>query len=115
MRRVFQKGLDCLHQLFSCKCPAQPIPMTLHTLEKPSGSLVVLCAYYTVHGREALCAKFSYVNAAIVRRVQLACGYCVPSAGSPKRGLLVKTTFLIHPEGQITDAVGRVVGFIDKF
>ena len=54
MRRVFTKGLDCLHLLLGCKCPPQPITMKLRTPVIPARHFAVLCAVYTAHGRAAL-------------------------------------------------------------
>lgn len=115
MRRVFAKGLDCLHLLLGCNCPPQPITMRLRTPFTPARSFAVLCAVYTAHGRAVLRERYPFVSDAMEKRIQLACGYCMPKHGiAPRspRGLLVESSFTIHADGRVTDKDGEAIGHI---
>ena len=117
MRRSFQKGLNCLHALLSCECAPEPMEMRLQTVNKPDLGLVILCATYTAHGRDAMRRKFSYVNDALERKVQRALGESMrkdDAARVIRSGLLHQSYFTIHPDGRVADRANKTVGFISK-
>lgn len=91
--------------------------MCLQTVNKPDGGFVLLCAAFTIHGREKMRKQFSYVNDAIENRVLRAVGYYQPKFAGERKGgagLLHKATFSIYPDGCVADAGNRTVGFIQR-
>lgn len=116
MLRVFRKGLDCLHELLSCKCTPEPMVMTVRTAARPTADFIVLCAVMIAHGRPYLRGRFPYVDDALERRIQVATGYGLPRhvVRTGKPGLSWRGNFLIHPDGRIADRDDRTVGQISK-
>ena len=113
MLRVFKKGIACLHKMAQCGCPPQPITMELRTTTPPARDFVMVCATLLAHGAPYMRQTLTCVDDKIERRAMLALGLVRPVAAGALgggKGLLLRSSYLIMPDGVVLNATGHCIG-----